>query len=54
VQIDLGAGKVVGAAGAPNLLGKTVLVLTEPTFATLAVAAVRPLAYKAARVVLAP
>lgn len=54
VQIDLGGGKVVGAEAAPNLLGKTVLVLTEPTFATLAVAAVRPLAYKAARVVLAP
>ena len=28
VQIDLGGGKVVGAAAAPNLLGKTVLVLT--------------------------
>jgi hypothetical protein len=53
VQIDLGAGKVIGAVGAPNLLRKTVLVLTEPTFATLAAAAVRPLAYKAGRVVLA-
>jgi len=53
-QIDLGGGKVVGAAEAPNLLGKTVLVLTEPTFATLAAAAVRPLAYSAGRVVLAP
>jgi hypothetical protein len=52
VNIDLGGGKVVGAGSAPNLLGKTVLVLTEPTFATLAAAAVRPLAYKAGRVVL--
>jgi len=52
VNIDLGGGKVVGAVSAPNLLGKTVLVLTEPTFATLAAAAVRPLAYKAGRVVL--
>ena len=51
VNIDLGGGKVVGATVAPNLLGKTVLVLTEPTFATLAAAAVRPLAYKAGRVV---
>ena len=54
VQIDLGDGRVVGAVGAPSLLGKTVLVLTEPTFATLAAAAVRPLAYSAGRVVLAP
>jgi hypothetical protein len=54
VNIDLGGGKVVGAGSAPNLLRKTVLVLTEPTFATLAAAAVRPLAYKAGRVVLAP
>ncbi len=52
VQIDLGKGKVVGATEAPNLLGKTVLVLTEPTFATLAAAAVRPMAFKAGRVVL--
>jgi Peptidase family M23 len=51
VQIDLGGGRVVGATSAPNLLGKTVLVLTEPTFATLAAAAVRPLAYQAGRVV---
>jgi hypothetical protein len=54
VNVDLGGGKVVGAVSAPNLLGKTVLVLTEPTFATLAAAAVRPLAYKAGRVVLTP
>jgi hypothetical protein len=53
VNIDLGGGKVVGAVSAPNLLGKTVLVLTEPTFGTLAAAAVRPMAYKAGRVVLA-
>jgi hypothetical protein len=52
VQIDLGKGRVVGAAGAPNLLGKTVLILTEPTLATLAAAAVRPLAYSAGRVVI--
>jgi peptidase M23-like protein len=52
VQIDLGAGRVVGAESAPDLTGKTVLVLTEPTFATLAAAAVRPGAYKAGRVVL--
>ncbi len=52
VQIDLG-GKVVGAAQAPQLRSKTVLVLTEPTFATLAAAAVRPRAYSAGRVVLA-
>jgi Peptidase family M23 len=51
VNIDLGGGKVVGAASAPNLLGKTVLVLTEPTFGTLAAAAVRPFAYSAGRVV---
>jgi hypothetical protein len=54
VNIDLGGGKVVGAVSAPSLLNKTVLVLTEPTFATLAAAAVRPLAYKAGRVVIAP
>jgi Peptidase family M23 len=54
VNIDLGGGKVVGAVAAPNLRAKTVLVLTEPTFATLAAAAVRPFAYKAGRVVLAP
>ena len=54
VNIDLGGGKVVGAGSAPSLLGKTVLVLTEPTHATLAAAAVRPLAYKAGRVVLTP
>ena len=42
VNIDLGGGKVVGATSAPRLLGKTVLVLTEPTFGTLAAAAVRP------------
>jgi hypothetical protein len=53
VNIDLGGGRVVGAGSAPNLLGKTVLVLTEPTFGTLAAAAVRPLAYRAGRVVLA-
>jgi hypothetical protein len=53
VNVDLGGGKVVGAVTAPNLLGKTVLVLTEPTFGTLAAAAVRPFAYKAGRVVLA-
>ena len=52
VNIDLGGGKVVGALSAPKLLGKTVLVLTEPTYGTLAAAAVRPLAYSAGRVVL--
>lgn len=52
VQIDLGGGKVVGAESAPDLTGKTVLVLTEPTYATLAAAAVRPGAYRAGRVVL--
>ena len=52
VQIDLGKGKVVGAEEAPSLVGKSVLVLTEPTFATLAAAAVRPGAYSAGRVVL--
>jgi Peptidase family M23 len=52
VNIDLGGGKVVGAMSAPNLLGKTVLILTEPTYGTLAAAAVRPLAYTAGRVVL--
>jgi Peptidase family M23 len=52
VQIDLG-GKVVGAPQAPQLLAKTVLVLTEPTFATLGAAAVRPGAFSAGRVVLA-
>ena len=53
VHHDLGGGNVVGAPSAPSLLGKTVLVLTEPTFGTLAAAAVRPLAYRAGRVVLA-
>jgi hypothetical protein len=52
VNIDLGGGRVVGAPSAPSLLRKTVLVLTEPTQATLAAAAVRPLAYRAGRVVL--
>jgi hypothetical protein len=52
VQVDLG-GKVVGAKSAPKLLGHEVVVLTEPTAATLAAAAVRPGAYKAGRVVLA-
>ena len=51
-QIDLGKGRVVGAAGAPNLIGKTVLVLTEPTLATPRSGAVRPLAYSAGRVVI--
>ena len=53
VTIDLGGGKVVGAAQAPQLRSKTVLVLTEPTFATLASAAVRPRAFSAGRIVLA-
>jgi murein DD-endopeptidase MepM/ murein hydrolase activator NlpD len=53
VQVDLGGGKVVGANAAPRLEGHEVLVLTEPTAATLAAAAVRPGAYKAGRVVLA-
>jgi hypothetical protein len=52
VQVDLG-NKVVGAKSAPKLLGHEVVVLTEPTSATLAAAAVRPGAYKAGRVVLA-
>jgi hypothetical protein len=52
VQIDLG-GKVVGASAAPQLRSKNVLVLTEPSYATLAAAAVRPGAYSAGRVVLA-
>ena len=41
VQVDLG-NKVVGAISAPKLSGHEVLVLTEPTAATLAAAAVRP------------
>jgi hypothetical protein len=53
VQIDLGGGKVVGATAAPQLRSRNVLVLTEPTFGTLAAAAVRPRAYSAGRVVLA-
>jgi Peptidase family M23 len=52
VNIDLGGGRIVGAISAPKLLGKTVLVLTEPTYGTLAAAAVRPFAYNAGRVVL--
>jgi hypothetical protein len=52
VQVDLG-NKVVGAASAPKLVGHEVVVLTEPTAATLAAAAVRPGAYRAGRVVLA-
>jgi hypothetical protein len=52
VQVDLG-NKVVGATSAPKLLGHEVVVLTEPTAATLAAAAVRPGAYRAGRVVLA-
>jgi hypothetical protein len=51
-QVDMGGGKVVGPSGAPDLVGKPVLVLTEPTFATLAAAAARPKAYRAARLVL--
>jgi hypothetical protein len=50
-DVDLGGGRIVGPEAAPELIGKTVLVLTEPTYATLAAAAVRPLAYSAARVV---
>jgi Peptidase family M23 len=50
-DVDLGNGRIVGPEAAPELVGKTVLVLTEPTYATLAAAAVRPLAYSAARVV---
>lgn len=53
-QIDLGGGKVVGPDYASSLLGKTVLVLTEPTAGVLKVAAARPMAYSAARVALAP
>lgn len=53
-QIDLGDGSVAGPEAAAGLSGKTVLVLTEPTLATLAAAAVRPGAYSAARVVLVP
>ncbi len=52
VQVDLG-NKVVGARSAPKLDGHEVVVLTEPTAATLAAAAVRPGAYSAGRVVLA-
>jgi hypothetical protein len=52
VQVDLG-NKVVGASSAPKLDGHEVVVLTEPTAATLAAAAVRPGAYQAGRVVLA-
>ncbi len=37
VQVDLG-NKVVGAKSAPKLLGHEVVVLTEPTAATLAAA----------------
>jgi hypothetical protein len=51
-QIDLGGGRVVGEEGAPGLVGKPVLVLTAPTFATLAAAAARPRAYTASRIVL--
>src|SRR5262245_57630160 len=53
VTIDLGSGRVVGAAQAPQLVSKSVLVLTEPTFATHRAAAVRPRAFSAGRVVLA-
>jgi hypothetical protein len=53
-QIDLGAGQVVGPESASTLVGKTVLVLTEPTAGVLSVAAARPMAYSAARVALTP
>ena len=53
-QIDLGGGQVVGPEFASTLVGKSVLVLTEPTIGVLAVAAARPMAYSAARVALVP
>lgn len=53
-QVDLGGGKVVGPESAASLVGKTVLVLTEPTAGVLSVAAARPMAYSAARVAVAP
>ena len=53
-QVDLGGGKVVGSESAASLVGRTVLVLTEPTAGVLAVAAARPMAYSAARVAVAP
>jgi hypothetical protein len=53
-QVDLGGGKVLGPESASSLVGKSVLVLTEPTAGVLAVAAARPMAYSAARVAVAP
>jgi len=53
-QIDLGGGQVVGPEASSTLIGKTVLVLTEPTAGVLSVAAARPMAYNAARVAIAP
>jgi hypothetical protein len=49
-QVDLGHGRVLGPNSASSLVGKTVLVLTEPTAGVLAVAAARPMAYSAARI----
>jgi Peptidase family M23 len=51
-QVDLGDNHVVGAGGATSLVGRPVLVLTAPTYATLAAAAARPRAYTASRIVL--
>jgi hypothetical protein len=51
-QLDLGGNQVVGPEKAASLVGQQVLALTSPTVGVLAVAAARPMAYTAARVVL--
>ena len=52
-QLSMGGGRG-GGRQTGNLIGKTVIVLTEPTLGTLAAAAARPGAFSVARVVLAP
>lgn len=53
-QIDMGGGRLIGPEGVAALAGRGVIVLTEPTAATLAAAAARPGAFSVARVVVAP
>jgi hypothetical protein len=54
VHVSVGGGQVGGPQRVGTLIGKTVVILTEPTFGTLAAAAGRPGAFSIARVVLAP
>jgi hypothetical protein len=53
-QIDMGGGRLAGPQDFAALAGRGVIVLTEPTAATLAAAAARPGAFSVARAVVAP